>query len=261
VHADTVITRPTSVASAVQACRFLAQHVKVGRRTREEKISLGMGGPRRTNRALPHGQSSPGRANDFAVPFVGARQPARRRVPPVSTLPGYSPGARPKEPFSSSPSGGRAQFDHEQARLTTPAWQPDSEGIPEQPNGEVSRGTPTEIPLPKPAAPVVMPHAPAVPSLSIDSKMRLRADHKPQSSEPNLYRIGGGHPEYVSWPDRVRRSLLWSFMTRLLFFLLFSVVMTLLAYEISVVFRLPWLDPRPLLAKIKILRPMSMRRL
>lgn len=54
-------------------------------------------------------------------------------------------------------------------------------------------------------------------------------------------------PEDPPEPRRRTRSVL----SKLLFLVIFSVMLTLLACEISIAFKVPWLDPRPALAHVQ----------
>jgi hypothetical protein len=66
----------------------------------------------------------------------------------------------------------------------------------------------------------------------------------PDSRDPNAEVSPSSRP-----PPRRRRGR--SFLAKLLFLAIFAVALTLLACEISISFKLPWLDPRPVLSTVK----------
>jgi len=57
-------------------------------------------------------------------------------------------------------------------------------------------------------------------------------------------------PEFLSQPPGPRPSAARSFFAKLLFVLILGTVVTLLCYEAAIVFRVSWLDPRPLFVKL-----------
>jgi len=48
-----------------------------------------------------------------------------------------------------------------------------------------------------------------------------------------------------------RRPRARSFLSKVIFLAIFSVALTLLACEISIAFKVPWLDPRPALVNLQ----------